>query len=392
VTLQGGDVNFTDLFIKPNYSADLSQIGGSVIGLSSELDTAADVDLRGRFAKTAPVEIRGRVNPLIRNLFLDLKANVRDIELGPFSPYSGKYVGYAIEKGKMSFAVEYKIENRKLAAQNQLVLNQLTFGDKIESPDAIKLPVLLAVALLKDRNGVIDVNLPVSGSLDDPKFSIGGIIWRVILNLLEKAITAPFALIGNLLGGGAGEELSYLEFEPGRALITPESQDKLAKLQTALVERPGLKLDISGRYDAQTDREGLRQHRFEQQVKAQKLKDMVKKGATVKSVDEVQIDPAEYEKYLERAYKAAKFPKPRNAIGLTKDLPREEMEKLMLTNTQVTDDDLLELANQRAQAAKDALTREEKVALERVFLLAPKPADAAAEGKGKASRVEFSLK
>jgi len=393
VTFQGGDVNFTDLFIKPNYSADLSEIGGSVIGLSSELDTAADVDLRGRFAKTAPVEIRGKVNPLIQNLFLDLKASVRDIELGPFTPYSGKYVGYAIEKGKMSFAVEYKIENRQLAAQNQLVLNQLTFGDKIESPDAIKLPVLLAVALLKDRNGVIDVNLPVSGSLDDPKFSIGGIVWRVILNLLEKAVTAPFALIGNLLGGGgAGEELSYLEFEPGRALITPESQEKLTKLQTALIERPGLKLDISGRYDPGTDGEGLRRHRFDQQVKAQKLKDLVKKGSAVKSVDEVQIDAAEYEKYLERAYKAAKFPKPRNVIGLTKDLPKEEMEKLMLTNTQVSDDDLLELANQRGQAAKDVLTREEKVALERVFLLAPKPADAAAQGKGKASRVEFSLK
>jgi uncharacterized protein involved in outer membrane biogenesis len=392
VTLQGGEVNFTDLFIKPNYSANLTDIGGAVTGLSSELDTTADVDLRGRFAKTAPVQIAGKVNPLVHNLFLDIKADVRDIELGPFTPYSGKYVGYAIEKGKMSFAVQYKVENRKLAAQNKLVLNQLTFGDKVESPQAIKLPVLLAVSLLKDRNGVIDVNLPISGSLDDPKFSVGGIIWSVIVNLIEKAVTAPFALIGNLLGGGSGEELSYVDFEPGRALLSQESQDKLAKLQTALVERPGLKLDISGRYDAQSDREGLRRYRFEQQVKAQKLKDVVKKGSAVKSVDEVQIEPAEYEKYLERAYKAAKFPKPRNALGFTKDLPKGEMEKLMLASTQVTDDDLNELANQRAQAAKDYLTREDKVPLDRVFLLAPKPADPAAEGKGKPSRVEFALK
>ena len=196
VTLQGGDVNFTDLFIKPNYSADLSEIGGSVLGLSSELNTTADVELRGRFAKTAPVEIKGKINPLIRNLFLDLAANVRDIELGPFTPYSGKYVGYAIEKGKMSFDVQYKIENRKLAAKNKLVLNQLTFGEKVQSPQATKLPVLLAVALLKDRNGVIDVNLPISGSLDDPKFSIGGIVIHIIFNLIEKAVTAPFALIG----------------------------------------------------------------------------------------------------------------------------------------------------------------------------------------------------
>jgi hypothetical protein len=338
------------------------------------------------------VEITGKVNPLVDNLFLDIKASVRDIELGPFTPYSGKYVGYAIEKGKMAFAVEYKVENRKLAAQNKLVLNQLTFGEKVESPDAIQLPVLLAVALLKDRNGVIDVNLPISGSLDDPKFSVGGIVWRVIVNLLEKAVTAPFALIGSLLGGGAGEELSYVEFDAGRATLTGASQDKLAKLQTALIERPGLRLDISGRYDPQTDREGLRRYRFEQQVKAQKLKEQVKKGEAVKSVDEVQIDPAEYEKYLERAYKAAKFPKPRNVLGFTKDLPKEEMEKLMLTNTQITDGDLLELANQRGQAAKDAITRDNKVELERVFLLAPRPAEAKDDAKGKASRVDFALK
>jgi len=393
VTLQGGDVNFTDLFVKPNYSANLSEIGGSVLGLSSELNTTADVDLRGRFAKTAPVQIKGKINPLVENLFLDIGANVRDIELGPFTPYSGKYVGYAIEKGKMNFDVAYKVENRKLAAQNKLVLDQLTFGEKVESPDAIKLPVLLAVALLKDRNGVIDVNLPISGSLDDPKFSIGGIVIRIIFNLIEKAVTAPFALIGNLLGGaGGGEELSFIDFDYGVSVLSQEGQDKVTKLQTALVDRPGLKLDITGRADPTQDREGLRKYRFDQQVKAQKLKDLVRQGSAVQSVDQVTIEPAEYEKYLTRAYKEAKFAKPRNAIGLVKSLPKDEMEKLMLTNVQVSDDDLTQLALQRAQSAKDAITREGKVPLERVFLLAPKVEAGKADDKAKPSRVEFSLK
>lgn len=393
VTLQGGDVSFTDLFVKPNYSANLSDIGGAVLGLSSELNTTADVDLRGRFAKTAPVQIKGKINPLVENLFLDLAANVRDIELGPFTPYSGKYVGYAIEKGKMNFDVVYKVENRKLAAQNKLVLNQLTFGDKVESPDAIKLPVLLAVALLKDRNGVIDVNLPISGSLDDPKFSVGGIVIRIIFNLIEKAVTAPFALLGNLLGGaGGGEELSFIEFDFGTSALSQEGQDKVAKLQTALVDRPGLQLDITGRADPTQDREGLRQHRFDQQVKAQKLKDLVRKGSAVQSLDQITIEPAEYEKYLERAYKDAKFAKPRNAIGMVRRLPKEEMEKLMLTNIQVGDDDLTQLAIQRAQSAKDALTRDGKVELERVFLLAPRIEGARTEDKARPSRVDFSLK
>ena len=391
ITLQGGDVNFTDLFIKPNYSADLTEIGGSVTGLSSALDTTADVDLRGRFAKTAPVEIKGKLNPLVKDLFLDIKAGVRDIELGPFTPYSGKYVGYAIEKGKMTFNVEYKVENRRLAAKNQLILDQLTFGDKIESTTATKLPVQLAVALLKDRHGVINLNLPISGSLDDPKFSVGGIIIQVLFNLIEKAVTAPFALIGSMFGDG-GEELAYVEYDPGLAVLTPESQEKLTKLQTALIDRPGLKLDITPRVDPGKDREGLRQYRFQQELKAQKLKEVVKQGTSVKSLDEVRVEPAEYEKYLTKAYKAAKFPKPRNVIGIAKDLPPAEMEKLMLTNMQVSDEDLVELANTRAQIAKNFITKDDQVALERVFLLAPRIDAPKADDKLKASRVDFSLK
>jgi hypothetical protein len=391
VTLQGGDVAFTDLFIKPNYSADLSDIGGSVTGLSSQLDTTADVILRGRFAKTAPVEIRGKVNPLIKDLYLDIKTTVRDIELGPMSPYSAKYVGYEIEKGKMSFDVAYKIEHRKLTAENRLVLNQLTFGGRVESPQATKLPVLLAVSLLKDRNGDIDVNLPISGSLDDPKFKIGGIILHIIFNLIEKAVTAPFALIANLVGGGSGEELSYVEFDPGRVVLTSAGQEKVGKLQKALVDRPGLKLDITGRVDPELDREGLRHYRFEQQVKAQKLKELVKQGASTRSVDDISIDPKDYEKYLRAAYKDAKFPKPRNVLGFAKDLPVPDMEKLMETNTVVTDDDLVALANQRAQIAKDALTKDGKVPLERVYLLASK-VDKKGDDKRKGSRVDFALK
>jgi len=210
ITLQGGNVNFTDLFIKPNYSANLTEIGGSVTGLSSQPDTTADVDIRGRFAKTAPVEIKGKINPLAQKTFLDIKANVRDIELGPFSPYSGKYVGYAIEKGKMSFDVQYKIEDRKLSASNRLTLDQLTFGEKVDSPQATKLPVQFAVSLLKDRNGVIDVNLPISGSLDDPKFSVGGIVLQIIFNLIEKAVMSPFDLIGSLVGGGGADRKSVV--------------------------------------------------------------------------------------------------------------------------------------------------------------------------------------
>jgi hypothetical protein len=183
-----------------------------------------------------------------------------------------------------------------------------------------------------------------------------------------------------------------VQFDPGRAVLTAQAQAKLATLEKGLVDRPGLKLDITPRVDPPTDREGLRRYRFEQQIKAQKVKDLVKQGAAVKSVDEVKIEPQEYEKYLRRAYKEAKFPKPRNFIGMQKDLPVEEMEKLMLTNTPVSDDDLVQLANQRGQAIKDALTRSGEVALERVFLVAPELAADKPDAQVKGGHADLALK
>ncbi len=252
--------------------------------------------------------------------------------------------------------------------------------------------MLLAVSLLKDRNGVIDINLPIGGSLDDPKFSVGGIIIQVIVNLIVKAVTAPFALLGSLFGGG--EELAYAEFDYGRTAITQPAEKKLETLAKALTERPGLKLEIAGRVDPANDAEGLKKAGVERKVKAQKLADQVKKGEAAESVDSVTVDKEEYAKYLERAYKQEKFPKPRNAIGLAKDLPPEEMEKLMLTHAQAGDEDLRTLALQRAQTVKDYLVSKGKVPEERVFTVAPKLTadDAKDKDKAKLSRVDFSLK
>lgn len=392
VILQRGRVNFSDNFIKPNYSANLEDLGGQVQGLSSDASSNADVDLHGQ-VNNAPLSIIGKINPLKGDLFLDLKASVKGMELAPLTPYSGKYVGYGIEKGKLSFDVAYKLENRQLTAQNRLVLDQLTFGGKIESPTATKLPVLLAVSLLKDRHGVIDVNLPIGGSLDDPQFSVGGLIVRVIVNLLTKAITAPFALLGSMFGGG--EELSYVEFDLGRATLPKDAEEKLEKLSKALSDRPALKLEITGHADPARDLDGLRRVSIERKVKALKLRDLVKKDESVDPAS-VTVAPEEYPALLKRVYSDEKFTKPRNAIGLQKDIPVEEMEALMIANAQVGQDDLAALANQRAQTVKDWLLKQGKVPDDRVFLLAAKigEGEAKTEGdvKAKPSRVDFSLK
>ena len=388
ITLQGGNVNFSDFFIKPNYSANLTGIGGAVTEMTPE--KAGDVELRGKIDNAAPVEIVGRVNPLATDLFLDMKASARDIELPPMSPYSVKYAGYGIQRGKLSLNVKYGIENRKLTAENQIYLDQLTFGERVESATATKLPVTLAIALLKDRNGVIDINLPISGSLDDPQFSVGGIIVKVIVNLIVKAVTSPFALLGSLFGGG--EELAFLEFAPGSVALASGEQLKLKNLARALTERPGLKLDITGRAAPEADREGLKRASINGKVRAQKFNDLRRAGTAPASADAISVEPAEYERYLRRAYGEEKFPKPRNVLGIAKELPVPEMENLMLTHTQIAEDDLRLLANARAQAAKEWLVSEGKVPAERVFVIAPKLTAEGIKDKGKPTRADFALK
>lgn len=392
LTLSGGQVEFSDHFIKPNYSAHLTGLGGTVKGLSSNPNTLANVALNGRVDNQGRLDITGTINPLSGNLALDLLAKLSDFELSPLTPYSSKYAGYGIQKGKLSFDVKYKIENRKLSAENHLFLNQLTFGDKVDSPEATSLPVMLAVALLKDRDGNIDVSLPISGSLDDPQFSVGGLIIKVILNLVVKAVTAPFALIGSLFGGG--EELSYLEFDYGKAVIPQGAASKLDHIAKALHDRPGLKLDITGQVDAELDRDGLKRIQLERKIKAQKFNELQHKGNDVAGVDEVKVDPAEYAKYLTKVYAQENIPnKPRNVVGFAKDLPVAEMEKLLFSHFKVSGDDLRELANHRGLEAKEYLINVGKVEPERIFIVATKAAkpETKEADKGKRSRVDFSL-
>ncbi len=390
VTLQGGTIDFADRFIKPNYSAQILNIAGRVSGLSSEEISRATVDLKGNLGHGSPVEITGEINPLIKDLYANMKIKFKDIELSPVTPYSSRYVGHPIMKGKLTFDVAYLIDKRKLDAQNKVFIDQLTFGDRVESPDAIKAPVTMAVALLKDRNGQINLDIPISGSLDDPKFSVWPVIWQIIVNIITKAATAPFTLLASLIGGG--EELSFIEFDDGSALVTEPNQQKIKSLVKALYERPNLKMDIEGYVDMEKDKDGIKKSEFNRKVKAQKLKDMLSQGKPAEPIDQVQVQPQEYEKYLTKAYDAAEFPKPRNVIGLQKSLPPQEMEKLMITNIAVTDSDLRQLASQRAENVKELILKSGEVEPGRVFVIEPPSLSPQKKEKAKDSRVDFRLK
>ena len=256
-------LNFTDHFIKPNYTADVGELNGTVTGLSSAPEARAKVDLKGSYDKSSPVLIAGTVNPLSGDLFLDIAAKGNEIELPQLSAYSLRYAGYPITKGKLTLDVKYHVEDGKLDGRNKILLDQLTFGDKVENPEATKLPVLFAVNLLKDENGRIDLELPIKGSLEDPQFDMGALIGQVVSNLLKKALTAPFSLLAAAFGGGgggsdgakpdAGQDLQFVDFAPGSAEAVEAERAKLERITKAMLSRPAIRIEMA----AHTDPEDL---------------------------------------------------------------------------------------------------------------------------------------
>lgn len=386
VILRNGYINFADQFIKPNYRANLTGLKGQIGPLHP--GKSGKIDIRGSFDRSAPLHISGMIDPFSGQLFLDIVSTVNGIDLPTFSPYSGKYIGYVIDKGKLSFDVNYRVERGELTAKNNIFLDQLELGDKTDSPEAVSLPLHLAISLLKNRHGEIDIRLPLSGSINDPQFSLTGIIWEAFVNLITKVITAPFTLLASLLG--EGEELSQISFPSGYATLEAEAEKRLQTLSAALLDRPALKLEITGFADPVNDHEALKRALLERKIKTQKLSESVKKGLAIDSLDEIQLDEKEYVHYLTQVYKEADFEKPRNIIGLTKSLPAAEMEQLILAHTMISDDELHELAEHRASTVLHWLIEQGGVPSDRVFVLGTKVVSADA-GQQPNSRVEFSV-
>lgn len=372
VSVVNGKVQFSDRFVKPNYSANLSELTGRLGAFSTAAAgttaTLADLELRGKAEGTASLEILGKLNPLASPLALDIKGEVRNLELSPLSPYSIKYAGHGIERGKLSVDVAYVVQpNGELRATNKVILNQLAFGEAVQgAPNS--LPVKLAVALLADRNGVIDIDLPISGSLNDPQFSLGSVIFKIIGNLIIKAITAPFSLLASALGG-SGDELSTVAFAPGNAQLADTSRAGLDKVARALLDRPALKLTVVGTSRLDAERDAYQRQRLQQLLVAEKRRAAIVAGATATA--QVTVSAEEAPALLKAVYRRADMPKPRNAIGLTKDLPGPEMEALLLANIPVSEEQMRELALARGVAVRDYLATQ-KVPAERLFLGAVK--------------------
>ncbi|QDF75760.1 MULTISPECIES: DUF748 domain-containing protein [Shewanella] len=379
VLFKDGSTFFADNSLTPNFAASIEQLEGNIANLSSGSDKAAGVDIKGKIDRYAPVTLKGEINPLLELPYLDLDLSFKHVELTSVNPYSGTYAGYYIDKGLMSLDLKYQLENNQLVGDNHLVVDQLQLGKKSDSSLATSLPVTLAIALLQDRHGVIDLGLQVSGDLNEPDFSFGSIIATAITNVITKAVTAPFSLLAGLLG--SDDELDKVAFEPGQAQLPEESQSLLTKLSKGLADRPKLTVSAKGAVDLTRDSQALMTAQLHQalitqaKIEATALPaDLTASTFPTKGVLSDALKSL-YEKTLLRdPDEILKEIKQRNT---EQEVSQEELQtrwhialyNYLISAQQLADDALGQLAQQRALAVKQYLIEDAKVDAGRVFVL-----------------------
>ncbi|MQA22083.1 DUF748 domain-containing protein [Rugamonas rivuli] len=257
VRVENAKLAFTDLSLRPQFSAKIYELGGVITGLSSRRDASSQIELDGRVDDFGLARIRGKLNPFVPADNTDVNVVFKNVDMVSASPYSMKFAGYKIAEGKISLELEYKVRQGQLEGNNHIVLDKLTLGERIDSPDALKLPLELALAILKDSDGRIDLGVPVSGNMNDPQFSYGSVVWKAIGNIMTKIVTSPFRALGNLFGV-SGDKLESIDFDPGSDVVLPPEREKLKQVAQILAKKAQLKLSVPGQYSVESDGAALR--------------------------------------------------------------------------------------------------------------------------------------
>lgn len=389
--ISGGTMDFADFSLRPNFGAKIQGVRGTIGNISNSPRAVAQVKLDGYVVdKFSPVTIAGELTPLQYDRRTKIDMAFRNIELPVFNPYSGRWAGYAIAKGKLTTELGYTIDNRALDAKHHIVIDQLEWGEATDSKEKVSMPIKFATSLLKDKNGVIELDVPVTGTLDDPSFKLGPIIWKVIGNLFEKVLTAPFRALGDLFGGK--DDVQFVDFAPGSATVPSEATSNLAGIAKGLAEKPELRLDIPAGPGLPLDAIGL----ADQKIAAAAMAKEVKKG---QPADLAALELDKRHDRLEDLYKARfksgpKYPEPDSTGGGKEggDARRQrEIDWLMAElrkSYAPSPDELAALGKARAEAVRLALLESATpVDPARVFLSGR---DSAAEKDGKA-RMELKL-
>jgi uncharacterized protein involved in outer membrane biogenesis len=383
VAINDGSANFADFSLTPNFATAVQQLNGQIGTIDSRQAKPASVDIKGKVDRYAPVTIKGSVNPFDPMASLDIATSFKRVELTTLTPYSGKFAGYRIRKGRLNLDLHYMITKGQLKAENKVVVEQLQLGEKVDSPDAVSLPLKLAIALLKDVDGKISIELPVTGDLNNPQFSIMPIVWQTLRNLIVKAAAAPFKMIGGLVSGGGSEDLGSVSFAPGSSDLSKDAEAALVKLSQALKERPALRLEIEGTAAASSDGPLIAEQRLEREYQYNYYKMLQRRGDKVPAqASLVEVPDSEKGPLLEGIYRIRLKTQP---PAEWKDLGKEERTAKMRaevikfwSNSDVL---LRQLGQERASSIKDFLVDKTQMADDRVYFVDANLGEAQSDGR-----------
>lgn len=383
ISIKDGSANFADFSLRPNFATAIGQLNGQIGTLDNQSPKAASVNIQGKVDKYAPVSIKGKLTPFDPLNSLDIATSFKNVELTTLTPYSGKFAGFRIRKGRLNLDLHYQIEKGNLNAENTLLLEDLQLGEKVDSKDAMDLPIRLAVALLKDTQGNIEIQLPVQGNLNSPEFSVMPIVWQTLRNLVLRAAQAPFKFIGGLVSGGSDVDLSTVRFSAGGSALDDNAQKTLDTLASALKERPTLRLEIEGMSAQSSDGPPLAAERLEREYQSTWYKMLQRRGDKVPAdPSELVVDEDDKVVLLEGIYRARlKQQPPAEWANLADEERHAKMREGVLQSWSQSGLLQRQLAQARAAEIKNYLVERGGLTAERIYLLDVNMAQADADGR-----------
>ncbi|VXC15103.1 DUF748 domain-containing protein [Pseudomonas sp. 8O] len=382
VAINDGSANFADFSLTPSFATAVQQMNGRIGVLDNQKPQAASVDIQGKVDRYAPMSIKGKLTPFDPLNSLDIATSFKNVELTTVTPYSGKFAGYRIRKGRLNLDLHYRIEKGQLNAENKVLVENLQLGERVDSPDAVDLPIRLAVALLKDTQGRIAIELPVQGDLNNPQFSVMPIVWQTLRNLVLRAAQAPFKFIAGLVGG-SNVDLSTVPFVAGSAELEADARQALDTLAKALEERPNLRLEVEGQAAQSADGPLLAEQRLQREFRETWYKVLQRRGDKVPaSPDELTVAEDEQAALLEGIYRTRlKQQPPAEWSELDSEQRQQNMRKAVLDSWAQSKLLLRQLAQQRAATIKDYLVEQGGLYDERVYLIDANLGEPEADGR-----------